>query len=347
MHRGEQPGHLPQRPELEDRVVQGGLALEQDAAQLEHHADSPSASGMATARISPATDGSAWMMTSVSPLPSCATSTASSKPSSGPTRGIGDCGSRDHRTRSARSGSAGPGPPGSARTAPLGSGESAGGGEGTGKGRCEQQRTWTAGTVILTEEGTPTEPAACGRYRSCNRGPRISLRRNVTKLLAGRPGLSRMIDAWGPVGGRNRDPPQALAEHGPATRSAAPRVPVAPRRRRLRRPPGPCSRRRRGRRDRPARLSRYRVDPARACLPMARGDLVRRSGLPTAACRIVGEVMPDTCRKPPFPKSAPTRRARAPPGAARPRDREGDDPGLVGEQEDGLDRCSSRAAPAG
>ena len=35
MHRGEQAGHLAQRPELEDRVVQGGLALEQDAPQLE------------------------------------------------------------------------------------------------------------------------------------------------------------------------------------------------------------------------------------------------------------------------------------------------------------------------
>ena len=35
----EQPGHLAQRPELEDRVVQGGLALQQDAPELEHHAE--------------------------------------------------------------------------------------------------------------------------------------------------------------------------------------------------------------------------------------------------------------------------------------------------------------------
>jgi len=48
----------------------------------------PSASGMATARISPATEGSAWITTSVSPLPSRATSVASSKPLAGPTRGI-------------------------------------------------------------------------------------------------------------------------------------------------------------------------------------------------------------------------------------------------------------------
>ena len=39
MHRGEQPGHLPQRAQLEDRVVQRGLPLEQDAAQLEDHAE--------------------------------------------------------------------------------------------------------------------------------------------------------------------------------------------------------------------------------------------------------------------------------------------------------------------
>jgi len=48
---------------------------------------SPSASGIATARISPATSGSAWMTTSLSPLPSRATSTAPSNPSPGPTRG--------------------------------------------------------------------------------------------------------------------------------------------------------------------------------------------------------------------------------------------------------------------
>ena len=38
---------------------------------------SPSASGIATARMSPATEGSAWMTTSVSPLLSRAASTAS------------------------------------------------------------------------------------------------------------------------------------------------------------------------------------------------------------------------------------------------------------------------------
>ena len=39
MHRGEQAGHLAQRPQLEDRVVQGTLALEQDAPQLEDDAE--------------------------------------------------------------------------------------------------------------------------------------------------------------------------------------------------------------------------------------------------------------------------------------------------------------------
>ena len=37
--RGEQPGHLPQRAKLEDRVVERGLALEQDAPELQHHAE--------------------------------------------------------------------------------------------------------------------------------------------------------------------------------------------------------------------------------------------------------------------------------------------------------------------
>ena len=35
----QQPGHLAEGPELEDGVVQRGLALEQDAPQLEHHAE--------------------------------------------------------------------------------------------------------------------------------------------------------------------------------------------------------------------------------------------------------------------------------------------------------------------
>ena len=39
VHRREQPGHLPERAELEDGVVQRGLPLEQDAPQLEHHAE--------------------------------------------------------------------------------------------------------------------------------------------------------------------------------------------------------------------------------------------------------------------------------------------------------------------
>ena len=39
MHRGEQAGHLAQRPQLEDRVVQGSLALEEDAPQLEDDAE--------------------------------------------------------------------------------------------------------------------------------------------------------------------------------------------------------------------------------------------------------------------------------------------------------------------
>jgi hypothetical protein len=39
MHRGEQPGHLSQRPELEDGVVERGLPLQQDAAELEHDAE--------------------------------------------------------------------------------------------------------------------------------------------------------------------------------------------------------------------------------------------------------------------------------------------------------------------
>jgi hypothetical protein len=39
VYRGEQTGHLPERPELEDRVVERGLALEQDAPKLEHHAE--------------------------------------------------------------------------------------------------------------------------------------------------------------------------------------------------------------------------------------------------------------------------------------------------------------------
>ena len=47
----------------------------------------PSASDMATGRISSATSGSAWMTTSVWPLASRATSTASSNPAAGPTRG--------------------------------------------------------------------------------------------------------------------------------------------------------------------------------------------------------------------------------------------------------------------
>jgi hypothetical protein len=47
---------------------------------------SPSASAMATPRISSATSGSAWITTSVWPLDNRATSVASSKPDPGPTR---------------------------------------------------------------------------------------------------------------------------------------------------------------------------------------------------------------------------------------------------------------------
>jgi hypothetical protein len=42
MHRREQPSYLSESPQLEDRVVEGGLPLEQDAAQLEHHAETQS-----------------------------------------------------------------------------------------------------------------------------------------------------------------------------------------------------------------------------------------------------------------------------------------------------------------
>ena len=38
VHRREQPGHLPERPELKDRVIESGLPLEQNAPQLEHDA---------------------------------------------------------------------------------------------------------------------------------------------------------------------------------------------------------------------------------------------------------------------------------------------------------------------
>jgi hypothetical protein len=47
----------------------------------------PRARAMATDRISSATSGSAWIITSVWPLANRATSTASSKPAPGPTRG--------------------------------------------------------------------------------------------------------------------------------------------------------------------------------------------------------------------------------------------------------------------
>jgi hypothetical protein len=38
MHRRQQPGNLPQGSELEHRVVQCRLALEENASELEHHA---------------------------------------------------------------------------------------------------------------------------------------------------------------------------------------------------------------------------------------------------------------------------------------------------------------------
>ena len=39
MDRGEQPGNLAQGPELEHRIVERGLALEEDAAELDHDAE--------------------------------------------------------------------------------------------------------------------------------------------------------------------------------------------------------------------------------------------------------------------------------------------------------------------
>ena len=39
MHRGEEAGHLPERAELEHGVIQRRLPLEQDAPELQHHAE--------------------------------------------------------------------------------------------------------------------------------------------------------------------------------------------------------------------------------------------------------------------------------------------------------------------
>ena len=80
---------------------------------------SPSASGIATARISPATAGSAWMMTSVSPLPEPGDLDRVGEPLVRARPAGCSRWARPARTRSARSGSAGPAPRGSARTAPL------------------------------------------------------------------------------------------------------------------------------------------------------------------------------------------------------------------------------------
>jgi hypothetical protein len=39
MHRREEPGHLAQGPELEGCIVERRLPLQQDAAELKHHAE--------------------------------------------------------------------------------------------------------------------------------------------------------------------------------------------------------------------------------------------------------------------------------------------------------------------
>ena len=39
MHRREETGHLPERAELENGVIQRRLPLEQDAPELQHHAE--------------------------------------------------------------------------------------------------------------------------------------------------------------------------------------------------------------------------------------------------------------------------------------------------------------------
>jgi hypothetical protein len=39
MHGGEEPRDLAQRPQLEDGVVERGLAIEENAPELDHHSE--------------------------------------------------------------------------------------------------------------------------------------------------------------------------------------------------------------------------------------------------------------------------------------------------------------------